>query len=79
MLINPIGTMLLQAVIGACLDTPEYFSIGPLYLSIALWIGNRCIANLDVEVFAVLLKHSAGELGSIVSDDPVWDPKPTDD
>jgi hypothetical protein len=70
--------MLLQAVIGACLETTEYFYIGPLNLSIALWMRNRCIADLDTEVFAVLSKHPAGELGPVVIDDPVWDPKPLD-
>jgi hypothetical protein len=71
--------MLLQAVIGACLETPEDFSIGPLNLSIALWMSNGCIANLDAEVFAVLLEHSTGELGPVVSDDPIRHPKPADD
>jgi hypothetical protein len=71
--------MLLQAVIGVCLETTEYFCIGPLDLSIALWMCNRCIADLDVEVFAILLKHHAGELGPVVSDDQVRDPKPADD
>jgi hypothetical protein len=59
--------MLLQAVKGACLETLEYLSIGSLDLSIALWMHNRCIADVDAEVFAVFLKHSAGELGPIVS------------
>jgi hypothetical protein len=40
---------------------------------------NRCIADLDAEVFTVLLKHPDCELGPIVSDDPVGDPKPVDD
>jgi hypothetical protein len=71
--------MLLQAIIGACLETPEYFCIVPLDLSIALWMSNRCITDLDVEVFVVLLKHSAGELGPVISNDPVRDPKPVDD
>jgi hypothetical protein len=35
-LINLLGTMLLQAVIGACIETPEYFSLGPLDLFITL-------------------------------------------
>jgi hypothetical protein len=71
--------MLRQAVVGVCLETPEYFSIGPLDLSIALWMCNRCVTDLDVEVFTILLKHLAGELGPIVNDDPVWDPKPAND
>jgi hypothetical protein len=40
---------------------------------------NRCIADLDAEVLTVLLKHSASELGSIVRDDPIWDPERVDD
>jgi hypothetical protein len=70
--------MLLQAVIGACLETPKYFCIDPLDLSIALWMCNRCKIDLDAEVFAVLLKHPAGELGPIISYDPVRDSKPVD-
>jgi hypothetical protein len=69
--------MLFQAIIGACLEIPEYFSIGPLNLSIALWMRDRRIIDLDAEVFTVLLKHSAGKLGPIVCDDPVRDPEPT--
>jgi hypothetical protein len=42
--------MLLQAIIGVCLETLENFSIGSLDLSIALWMRNRCIADLDAEV-----------------------------
>jgi hypothetical protein len=70
--------MLLQAAIGACLETLEYFCNGPLELSITLWMCNRCIANMDVEVFAVLLKYPASELGPVVSDDPIRDPRPAD-
>jgi hypothetical protein len=66
--------MLFQAIIGACLEIPEYFSIGPLNLPIALWMCDRRIIDLDAEVFAVLFKHSTGTLGPIVCDDPVRDP-----
>jgi hypothetical protein len=62
-----------------CLETPEYFSIGPLDLSIALWMHNRCVADLDAEVLTVFLKHPTGELDPIVSDDPIWDLEPIDD
>jgi hypothetical protein len=48
--------MLFQAVIGACLETLEYFSVGSLDLSIALQMCNRCIADLDAEVFVVFFK-----------------------
>jgi hypothetical protein len=43
-----------------------------------IWMRNRCIADLDAEVLAVFLKYSAYELGPVVSNDPVWDPEPTD-
>jgi hypothetical protein len=70
--------MLLQAVIVMRLETPEYFYIGPLDLSITLWMHYRCIADLDAKVFTVFLKYPIGELEPIVSDDPVRDPKPAD-
>jgi hypothetical protein len=73
-LINPLGSMFLQVGIGECLETPEYFCIDPLDLSVALWMRNRCIANLDAEVFIVLMKHPTGESGPVVSDDHVRDP-----
>jgi hypothetical protein len=63
--------MLLHAVTGECLETHEYFCIDPLNLYIALWMRNRCITDLDVEVFTILLKHPAGELGPVISDGPI--------
>jgi hypothetical protein len=71
--------MLFQAIIGVCLETLEYFSIGPLNLSISLWMCNRCVTDFDVEVFVVLLKLFASELGPILCDDPIRDPKHIDD
>jgi hypothetical protein len=38
-----------------------------------------CATYLDVEALTVFLKHSAGELAPIISDDTVWDLEPTDD
>jgi hypothetical protein len=61
--------MLLQAVIGACLKTLEDFSIGPLDLSITLWMSNGCIADLDDKILTVSLNCTIGELGPVVSDD----------
>jgi hypothetical protein len=58
--------MLLQAVIRVCLEILEYFNIGSLDLSIALWMPNRCATDMDVEVFAVFLKYSTGELGPLL-------------
>jgi hypothetical protein len=67
--------MVLQAIIGASIKALEYFHIGTLHLSIAFSMSNRGVANLDVMIFAVPLEGTASKLGSIVGDDPVWDPK----
>jgi hypothetical protein len=39
--------MLLQAIVCASLETLEYFYVGSLNLTIAFWMSNRRIANLD--------------------------------
>jgi hypothetical protein len=66
--------MLVQAVIGACLEALEDFNIGSLNLAITLWMINGCIVDLDAKILTVSLECAAGELGSVVSDDPVWVP-----
>jgi hypothetical protein len=38
----------------------------------------RHIAVLDAKILAISLKCAAGELGPVVGDDPVRDPKPAD-
>jgi hypothetical protein len=40
-------------------------------------MSNGCIVDFDTQILAVSLECTAGELGPVVSDDPVWDPKPT--
>jgi hypothetical protein len=71
--------MLLQAIISASLETLKDFCVESLHLTIALWVSNGCIVDFYAKIFAVLLECTAGELGPIVSDDPIRDPKPTDD
>jgi hypothetical protein len=71
--------MLLQAIIGAGLENLENFCIGPLHLSITLWVSNVRIAYLDAQVFAVPLEGTTGELGSVVGDNPVREPKSAND
>jgi hypothetical protein len=70
--------VLLQVVIGVHLGALENFSVGSLDLSITLWMSNRRIADLDAKILTVSLEHATGELGPIVGDDPIQDPKPTD-
>jgi hypothetical protein len=71
--------MLLQSIISVSLETLKDFCVGSLHLAIALWVSNGCIANFYAMIFTVPLECAAGELGPIVSDDPVQNPKPTDD
>jgi hypothetical protein len=71
--------MLLQAIIGAHLETLEDFSIGSFNQPVALRMCNRGIADLNAKVLTESLKCTAGELGPIVSNDPVWDLEPVDD
>jgi hypothetical protein len=71
--------MLLQAIISASLESFKDFYVGSLHLAIALWVSNGSIANFYAKIFTVLLECSAGELGPVVSDDPIRDPKLVDD
>jgi hypothetical protein len=71
--------MLLQAIISVSLETLKDFCVGSLHLAIALRVSNGRIANFYTKIFVVLLECAVGELGPIISDDPVWDPKPIDD
>jgi hypothetical protein len=71
--------MLFQAIIGVSLETLKDFCVGSLHLAIALWVSNEGIADFYVKIFVIPLECVAGELGPVVSDDPVRDPKPIDD
>jgi hypothetical protein len=46
-----------------------------LHLSIAFWMCWGGVANLDAKIFTVPLEGTTSELGPIVSDVAVWDPK----
>jgi hypothetical protein len=76
---QPIFAMLLQSIVCASPETVEYFCVGSLNLTIAFWMSNRRVANLDAQVFIVPLKSAASKLGPIVSYDSVQESKPTDD
>jgi hypothetical protein len=71
--------MLLQAIVCVSPETLEYFCVGSINLTIAFWMSNRCIANLDAQVFTVPLESIVGKLGPVVSYDSIRDPKPADD
>jgi hypothetical protein len=61
------------------LETLKDFYVGYLHLAIALWVSNGCIANFYFKNFTVPLECAVGELGPVINDDPVQDPKPADD
>jgi hypothetical protein len=42
-------------------------------------MSNGLIADFDVKILTVSLERTAGELEPVVGDNPVRDPKPTDD
>jgi hypothetical protein len=63
--------MFLQAIISAGLETLKDFYVGSFDLSIALWVSNRLIANMDARIFAVFLEGTAGKLGPVIGYDPV--------
>jgi hypothetical protein len=71
--------MRLQAIISASLKTLKDFCVRSLHLAIALWVSSGSIANFYAKIFTVLLECTASELGPIISDDHVRDPKPADD
>jgi hypothetical protein len=63
--------MLLQAIISVSLETLKDFCVGSLQLAIALWVSNGSIEIFYEKIFTVLLECTAGELGPVVSEDPV--------
>jgi hypothetical protein len=71
--------MLFQAVIGACLESPEDLCICPLILAIAPGMSHRCKAELGADALAILLEESTCKLGPIVRNDTACDPESTDE
>jgi hypothetical protein len=71
--------MLLQVVVGACLESPEDLCICPFRLAIAPGVGYGCEAELGVDALAIFLEDPTCKLGSVVRNDTVWDPKSTYD
>jgi hypothetical protein len=70
-LVDPLLIMFFQAIIGVSLETLKNFCIGSLYLAIALWVSNGGISDFYAKIFTLPLECTVGELGPIVSDDPV--------
>jgi hypothetical protein len=56
--------MLLQAVVGACFESPEDLYIYPFCLAIASGVGNGCKAELGANALAIFLEDPTCKLGS---------------
>jgi hypothetical protein len=69
----------LRPIISASLDTLKDLCVGSLHLAITLWVSNECISFFYAKIFTLPLECAGGELGLVVTDDPIWDPKPADD
>jgi hypothetical protein len=48
-LIDPICTMLFQAVVGVCLESPEDLCACPLHLAVAPWMSHGRKAELGAD------------------------------
>jgi hypothetical protein len=70
--------MRFQAVIGACLESPEDFCVCPLRLAVALGMSHKRKAELGADALAILLEEPTCKLGLVVRNDTSWDPKSTD-
>jgi hypothetical protein len=71
--------MLLQVVVGACLESPADLCICPFRLAIAPGVGYGCEAELGADALAIFLEDPTCKVGSVVRNDTVWDPKSTYD
>jgi hypothetical protein len=71
--------MLLQAVVGARLESPEDLCIFPFHLAVTPGMSHRREAELGANALAILLEDPTCKVGSVVHNDMAWDPKSTED
>jgi hypothetical protein len=70
--------MIFQAVISACLESPEDLCVCPLCLTVAPEMSHRRKAELGADALAILLEEPTCKLGPVVHNDTAWDPKSID-
>ena len=58
--------ILQQSIKSSCLEPVQHFSIHPLDLPIAPWVGNRGEGDFASKALDVLHKGAGRELGAIV-------------
>jgi hypothetical protein len=71
--------MLLQAVVGARLESPEDLCICPFHLAVTPGMSHGREAELGANALAILLEDPTCKLGPVVRNDTAWDPKSIDD
>jgi hypothetical protein len=71
--------MIFQALIGACLESPEDLCVCPLHLVVAPWVSYGRKAEMGVDVLIIPLEDPTCKVGPIVRNDMAWYPKSTDD
>jgi hypothetical protein len=71
--------MLLQAVVGARLESTEDLCICPFHLAVTPGMSHGREAELGANALAILLEDPTCKLSLIVHNDMTWDPKSTDD
>jgi hypothetical protein len=59
--------MLLQAVVGVCLESPEDLCICPFHLVVTPGMSHGREAELGVDALAILLEDPTCKLGSVIA------------
>jgi hypothetical protein len=77
--LHPSPTELVEVVVDPRLESLQNHAVGALYLPIHHGVSYGGPVHLDVVVVAKVQELSASELGAVVGDDGVRDPKAMDD
>jgi hypothetical protein len=77
--LHPSPAELVEVVVDPRLKSLQNHAIRTLYLPIRHGVGYGGPVHPDVVVLAEVQELRANELGAVVDDDGVWDPKVMDD
>jgi hypothetical protein len=76
---HPSSTELVEVVVDPWLESLQNHAVGTLYLPIRHGVSYGGPVHPDVVILAEVQELSTGELGAVVGDDGVQDPKAMDD
>jgi hypothetical protein len=68
-----------EVVFHTLLDPVMYLAVGPLDLTVRLWMGDRCEAKREYELLAKINEGLASELAAVIRNDPAWDAEMSED